>query len=99
MDRDFKTEGNIIYPDKTMLTWGPFYFHSVEKAKKKMSEVLEWIIEWVNEKDNTLNIQPENVVETSDGKQIVFDIQAWKNNTTLVRCDGIISVDDINFED
>ena len=40
MNRYFKTEGNILYPSKDdhnrpMLTWGPFYFHSFDKAQAK----------------------------------------------------------------
>jgi hypothetical protein len=34
--RYFRVEGNIIYPDETMLTWGPFYYHSKDKAMERM---------------------------------------------------------------
>jgi hypothetical protein len=99
MNRYFKTEGNIIYPDKQMLTWGPFYYHSFDKAQEKMDEILTWIINWVNEQDPSLNIQPENLIRTRDGHQIVFDIKAWKDENNLQKCDGIITVEDIFFED
>ena len=56
MNRYIKVEGDIIYPDNTIMTWGPFYYYSINKAKSKMDEILEWIILWVNEKDPSLNI-------------------------------------------
>ena len=99
MNRYFKVEGNIIYPDKQMLTWGSFYYHSYNKAKEKMNEILEWIINWVNEKDSSLNIQPEDLIKTHDNRQIVFHIKAWKDKQTLQDCDAIITVDNIFFED
>jgi hypothetical protein len=55
---DYKVEGNIIYPDKRMLTWGPFYFHSRDKAIEKTEEILQNITEWCNEKDPSLSIKP-----------------------------------------
>lgn len=95
----YKTEGNIIYPDKTMLTWGPFYYHSVEKAKERMKPILKDITNWCNMKDPTLNISPQNIIEPSDGTQIVFKIKAWKDKNTLEECSGIITVDTESFED
>ena len=99
MNRYFKTEGNLLYPDKQILTWGPFYFHSFEKAQIKMDEIMEWIVKWVNEKDETLNIQPENVIRCSGNKMIVFNIKAWKTEDKLEDCDVLITVEDIFFED
>lgn len=99
MNRYFKTEGNIIYPDKQMLTWGPFYYHSFDKAQAKMDEIMRWIIDWVNEQDKTLDIKPENIIRCSGNKMIVFDIKAWKDSKYLQDCDAIITVDDIFFED
>lgn len=97
--KNYKTEGNIIYPDGHMLTWGPFYFHSLNLAKNKMDEILDWIINWVNEKDKTLNIKPENLTKTTSNRIIGFKINAWKDDTHLEKCDGVITVDDIFFED
>lgn len=97
--KNYKVEGNIIYPDKTMLTWGPFYFHSLDLAQKKMDEILNWIIDWVNEKDKTLNIKPENLIRNTYNSIIGFEINAWKDETHLEKCTGIITVDDIFFED
>ena len=101
INRYFKTEGNIIYhyPDEHILTWGPFYFHSLDKAKAKMGEIMQMIINWVNEQDKTLNIQPENIFKAKNGKQIVFNIKAWRDNEHLEECNGIITVNDIFFED
>ena len=104
MNRYFKTEGNILYPSKDednrpMLTWGPFYFHSFDKAQAKMNEIMSWIVDWCNEQDKTLNIQPENVIRCSGNKMIVFNIKAWKTEQLLQDCDAIITVDDIFFED
>ena len=98
MNRYLKVEGDIIYPDNTMMTWGPFYFHSFDKAKSKMDEILEWITQWVNEKDPLLNIQPENVKKSING-QMMFNIKAWKDDLHLEDCKGIITVEDIFFED
>jgi len=95
----FKTEGNIIYPDNQMLTWGPFYFHSIDKAKEKMNEIMDWIINWVNTKDNTLNIQPKDIVKSSCNTMIAFNIKAWEDEQNLQDCKGIITVDNIFFED
>ena len=99
MERYFKTEGHIIYPDKSMLTWGPFYYHSQEKALTKIDDILKHITEWVNLQDSSLNIKPENIVKPKQGSMIAFKIKAWKDEQTLQDCDAIISVDDIFFED
>ena len=99
MNRYFKVEGNVIYPDKKMLTWGSFYYHSIDKAKERMQVILDDIKNWVNLQDPKLNIEPENFVKTKDGTQIVFDIKAWFDEKTLQDCDGIITVEDIFFED
>lgn len=99
MERYFKTEGNIIYPNKEMLTWGPFYYHSKEKAMDKMDVVLEYIVNWCNEKDPTLNIKPQELIKTRDGSQIVFEIDAWYTEDDLQRCNGIIAVEEMFFED
>ena len=96
---DYKVEGNIIHPDETMLTWGPFYYHSMDKAIEKTEEVLKNITEWCNEKDPSLKIEPKKVMRLAKGKQIIFNIQAWKDENTLENCDGIITVDMIMFED
>lgn len=93
----YTVEGNILYPDKHMLTWGPFYYHSKEKANDRMWVILHDITNWCNEKDPSLNISPQNVIRVKD--QIVFDIQAWKDDFTLQKCDGIITVELVSFED
>lgn len=94
---NWKVEGNILYPDKSMLTWGPFYYHSKEKAKARMEVILLDIINWCNMKDPSLDICPQDIKRMDD--QIVFDIQAWKDDTTLQKCDGIIEVEFFKFED
>ena len=96
---DYKVEGNIIYPDKQMLTWGPFYYHSRDKAIEKSEEVLKDITKWCNEENPSLNIEPQNVKRLGKGEQIIFDIQAWKDDDNLENCDGIITVEIIDFED
>ena len=93
----YKTEGNIIYPDEQMLTWGPFYFYSLDKAKERMKKVLKDIVEWVNG-GTDLIIKPENLIYAGD-KQIVFNIKAWKDDEHLEKCNGIITVETIFFED
>ena len=82
-----------------MLTWGPFYFHSYDKAKARMEEIIDWIVKWVNEKDNTLNIRPQNKTYCTTGNMIIFNIEAWKDEKNLQGCDGIVTVEDIFFED
>ena len=99
MDRYFKVEGNILYPDGQMLTWGPFYYHSMEKCKERMNTILEDITKWCNLKDPTLNIKPKNIIHTRGLDQIVFKIQAWKDDEGLENCNGIITIEDIFFED
>lgn len=96
---DYKVEGNILFKDKDMLTWGPFYYHSLDKAKKRTNVVLKDIIDWCNSKDPSLNIEPQDLVRLANGKQIIFDIQAWKDDTHLETCGAIISVEEIFFED
>lgn len=93
----YTVEGNILYPDKSMLTWGPFYYHSKEKANDRMEVILQDITDWCNLKDPSLNISPQNIIRMND--QIVFDIQAWKDDTTLQECGGIITVELVSFED
>lgn len=94
---DYKAEGNIIYPDKQMLTWGPFYFHTKDKALEKAEDILKDITDWCNLEDPTLGIIPQNVKKLTD--QIIFEIQAWKDKDNLENCDGIITVEEIYFED
>lgn len=94
---DYKVEGNILYPNDHMLTWGPFYYHSKEKAIERMPKILDDIIDWVNLKDPTLNIQPSKIIKTDT--QIVFYIKAWKNEHQLDDCKGIITVELFEFED
>ena len=96
---DYKVEGNIIYPDKTMLTWGPFYYHQEEPAKNRMKAILHDIVNWCNLKDPTLNIVPQNLIKTRCLTQRCFTILAWKDEETLQECDGIIEVESIYFED
>ena len=93
MERYFKTEGNLIYPNHKMLTWGPFYYHSKEKATSKMDEVLKYIVDWCDGQ------QPERLIKTNDNSQIVFTILARNTKNKLQKCNGIISVEDIFFED
>lgn len=99
MKRYFKVEGNIIYPDKTMLTWGPFYYHSMNNGKARMESILQDIVNWCNLKDPSLNIQPTNIIRVSGDSQIVFKINAWKDEKTLETCNGIIEIEDIFFEE
>jgi hypothetical protein len=99
MEQYFRVEGNIVYPDETMLTWGPFYYHSKYKAKERMQLILNDIIDWVNGKDPTLEIRPEDLLTTIGGTQIVFRIKAWRDEKTLQKCDGVISVEEMFFED
>ena len=94
---NWKVEGNILYPDKSMLTWGPFYYHSKEKAKTRMQVILLDIFNWCNMKDPSLNICPQDIKRMDD--QIVFDIQAWKDDITLQKYDGIIEIEFFKFED
>lgn len=99
MDRYFMVDGNIIYPDGQVLTWGPFYYHSMDKGREHMNDVLEDITKWCNLKDPSLNIKPENIIHTTGGKQIVFKIKAWKDDEHLEACNGIVALDEIFFED
>jgi hypothetical protein len=96
---DYKVEGNMFFKDKGMLTWGPFYYHSLDKAKEKTNEVLKNIVEWCNLKNPSLNIEPQNLKCLANGKQIIFDIQAWKDDTHIETCGTIITVEEIFFED
>ena len=93
----YKVEGNIIYPNKNMLTWGPFYYHSKEKAINRVEDVLNDIIDWCNSKDSTLHIIPQNIIKKPE--QVVFKIQAWKDEETLQECNGVIDVELVKFED
>lgn len=99
MKRHFKVEGNLLYPDKSMLTWGPFYYYSEDNGKERMNSILTDITNWCNLKDPTLNIQPTNLIKTSGNTQIVFHIKAWKDETHLEECRGIITIEDIFFEE
>lgn len=99
MNKDYKIEGNIVFPDEHMLTWGPFYYHSEEKAKNRMESVLNDIVSWCNLQDPSLQIEPEKLIKTRSGDQICFYIKAWKDETHLEKCSGIVSVEPIYFED
>ena len=96
---DYKVEGDIIYPDKQMLTWGPFYYHSKDKAIVKTEKTLQDITEWCNQKDPSLQIEPQKVKRMAKGEQIVFEISAWKDDDNLELCDGIVTVEEFYFED
>lgn len=95
----YKVEGNIIYPDKKIITWGPFYYYSSENAKNKMEIILNDIVSWCNLFDPSLEIKAENIKRVSDGKQLTFNIDAWKDEYTIQNCDGIITMEKIKFED
>lgn len=97
--RYFRVEGNIIYPDDTMLTWGPFYYHSKDKAMERMQPILNDIIDWVNGKDPTLEIRPEDLLTTIGGTQMVFKIKAWRDEKAIQKCKGIVLVEEMFFED
>jgi len=97
--RNYKVEGNIIYPNETMLTWGPFYYHSKDKGQERMEIILEDITKWCNLQDPSLNIIPENLIRTIDNSQIIFNIKAWEDEETLQNCKGIIIIEEIFFED
>lgn len=99
MERYFKTEGNIIYPDKSILTWGPFYYHSREKALAKIDSILKNIVDWVNLQDPSLNIIPEDIVRPKQGCMVAFNIKAWKDDKHLEDCKALITTEDIFFED
>ena len=96
---DYKVEGDIIYRGNEILTWGPFYYHSKDKAIVKAEETLKIITEWCNLKDPSLQIEPRNVKRLAKGEQIIFEISAWKDDDNLENCDGIITVEEIYFED
>ena len=91
-EHNYKVEGNIIRPGKTMLTWGPFYYHSQEKAIDKMGDILNYIINWSK-------AEPENMTIANDATQIAFNIQALNDDNTLENCTGFIEVTEIFFED
>lgn len=97
MKMDSKVEGNIIYPNGHMLTWGPFYYHSNEKASERMEQILTDITNWVNETEPSLNITPQIVLKRDT--QIAFRIMAWKDDNTIEKCNGIIEVVPFMFED
>ena len=92
--RNYKVEGNIIRPDKTMLSWGPFYYHSQDKAIDKMNDISNYIINWCD------NAEPENITVANDATQIAFDIKVLNDDhTALENCKGLIDVTEIFFED
>lgn len=97
--RSYKVEGNIVFPDYHMLTWGPFYYHDKEKAKAKIPDILEHIVGWVNEKDPSLEIKPESVVSTKSGDTLAFTIKAWKTEKELQECNGLVQVTSFSYED
>jgi hypothetical protein len=96
-ERYYKVEGNILFSEHHMLTWGPFYYHSYEQAVARMGIILKDITNWCNEEDPTMHIEPKDVMQMKD--QIVFNIIAWKDEKNLHKCDGIINVEEISFED
>jgi len=97
MKLNYKVEGNIMYSDRSMLTWGPFYYHSRNKAIEKMSKILDDITNWVNLKEPIREIKPTYVM--SFETQIVFHILAWKDEYHLEDCKGLIDVEIFDFED
>ena len=95
--RYFKVEGNILFSENNMLTWGPFYYHDYTKAVERMDDILKDITNWCNGEDLTMHIEPKDVLRMRD--QIVFNILAWKDENNLCKCGGIIEVDEMFFED
>ena len=89
---DYKVEGNIIFPNEHMLTWGPFYYHSEEKAKDRMESVLNDIVSWCNLQDPSLQIKPEklikhiwrNVVALYLLTQYFLKINLWKHQIRFI---------------
>lgn len=98
----YKVEGNMLFGSSEtdnlqMLTWGPFYYHNEENAKKRLPLIRQDIINWVNSKDPSLNLQPEN--EIVFRKLITFDIKAWKTENDLQPVKCIITLDNIFIDD
>ena len=99
MDRYFLVEGNMFFSDNKMLTWGPFYYHSKEKAKNRIDIILKDIVNWCNLKDPSLNIIPKDIKWTNTNDGLLFKIDAWKNDTTLDNCSCMIHIEQIFFDD
>lgn len=99
MNRYFLVEGNMVFSDNKMLTWGPFYYHSKEKAKNRIDIILKDIVNWCNLKDPSLNIIPKDIKWSKTNDRVVFKIDAWKNDTTLDKCWCMIYIEEIFFED
>lgn len=89
----FKVEGNIIYPNNKMLTWGPFYYHSFKNAKKHMKHLLKDIQVYCHSK-------AVNVMYADTDDMIVFDINALDEEDGVIKkCQVITSVDNMYFQD
>lgn len=50
-------------------------------------------------KNNVEEIKPQNIIWTRNKTQVVFDLRAWKDDSTIENTDCIISVEQIFFED
>lgn len=100
----YKVEGNMLFgsaetDNLSMLTWGPFYYHNEDNAKKCLPHIKQDIINWVNLQDPSLNLQPENEIVLRNGKLITFDIKAWKTESELENTRCLITVEQIFFKD
>jgi len=98
MMENYKVEGNMIFKGDKMLTWGPFYFHSKEEAKKRMEIVYGDMLDWVKIQDP--NIEPTNITYTRSRDTKVFNIKCkydFKRKVENTNC--IITVNEIWFED
>lgn len=95
---NYKVEGNMIFKGGKMLTWGPFYFHSKEKAKDRMEIIYRDMLDWVKIQDP--NIQPMNINYTRSRDTKVFNIRCrydFKRKVENTNC--IIQVDEFLFDD
>lgn len=101
----YKVEGTMIFnadnqKSSGTLTWGPFYYHDKEKAKAKIDKIMTYMVDWVNShKNNVEEIKPQNIIWDRNKTQVVFDLRAWKDDSTIENTDCIISVEQIFFED
>lgn len=101
----YNVEGTMIFntdnpKSSDTLTWGPFYYHDKEKAKAKINKIMTYMVDWVNSHENNVEeIKPQNIIWARNKTQVVFDLRAWKDDSTIENTDCIISVEQIFFED
>lgn len=99
INKHFKLEGNIVYPNNNkIITWGPIYYNSEELVISNMNNLLTEITKYVRTISNDETIEPNNITGLVEDHVLFFKINALNDNNEIENCHGTIIYYEIEFE-